>query len=142
MQFNDPNRIEAPESDYLYLQESQIHGAGEGLFTAIKIYTGEIIALFKGEILSASEAEARKAMKQDAYFMVLPNGNILDCMHTAGFAKKANDASGFTKTNLKNNAKITLDDDGQVCLTATQTIQAGQEIYCSYGKKYWKNRKS
>lgn len=138
MYTNDPNHISAPESDYLYLQESQIPQAGEGLFTAIKIYAGEVIAVFTGEILTKREAKLREEKGEDAYFMLLLNGKILDCRLTPGFAKKANDASGFVKSGFKNNAKITLDDDNRVCLVATKIIQEGQEIFCSYGKKYWK----
>lgn len=137
MKSNDPNSIDAPESDYLFVQTSCIPNAGDGLFTAIKIFPDEIIAFFEGEILSEKEAATRAAKGEDAYFMVLRNGKILDCMHTEGFAKKANDASGVMKTGFKNNAKITLDEDQRVCLVATKTIKESEEIYCSYGKKYW-----
>jgi uncharacterized protein len=46
------NIIESPESDYLYTKTSQIPDSGNGLFTAIPIYKDEIIAVFKGEILT------------------------------------------------------------------------------------------
>lgn len=138
MQKQDENLIEAAESDYLYVDESQIPNAGSGLYTAIKIYKDEIISFFEGEILSQPQIEERESKAEDKYFMVLLNGSILDCMHTHCFAKYANDTSGFYKSNFKNNAKITLDDSGKVCLVATSTIKAGQEIFCSYGKKYWK----
>ena len=46
------NKIESPEADYLYFEDSQIENAGNGLFTAIDIYEGEVISLFTGEILS------------------------------------------------------------------------------------------
>ena len=32
---NSPLEIEAPESNYLYIETSQLHNAGKGLFTAI-----------------------------------------------------------------------------------------------------------
>jgi SET domain-containing protein len=137
----DKNTIDALEFDYLYVQESQIQNAGNGLFSAIKIYKDEIIAFFKGEVLTQLEVEKREAKGEDKYFMILLNGAVFDCMHTECFAKYANDASGFSKSNFKNNAKITLDDNGNVCLMAIATIQAGQEIFCSYGQKYWKKHK-
>lgn len=137
----DKNTIDALEFDYLYVQESQIQNAGNGLFSAIKIYKDEIIAFFKGEVLTQLEVEKREAKGEDKYFMILLNGAVLDCMHTECFAKYANDASGFSKSDFKNNAKITLDDNGNVCLMAIATIQAGQEIFCSYGQKYWKKHK-
>ena len=70
--------------------------------------------------------------------MNLLNGSILDCMNRICFAKYANDASGFSKSNFKNNAKITLDENDNVCLVAIKKIKQDDEILCDYGKKYWK----
>jgi hypothetical protein len=134
----DSNTIDAQESDYLYIQTSQLPDSGKGLFTAIAIYKDEIVAVFKGEILSDSEAEFRVQSNNDQYFMNLLNGKILDCKNTECFAKYANDAAGFSKSDYKNNAKISLDDEGNVCLIATRKIKSGNEIFCDYGKQYWK----
>lgn len=131
------NRIEAPESDYLYIKSSQIQNAGNGLYTAIDIYKTEIIALFKGEVISDQEAEKRVLQNKDKYFISMINGSIMDSMHTDCFAKFANDAEGVSKSNFKNNSKITFDDDNNVCLKASKNIKAGEEIFCSYGKAYW-----
>ncbi|WP_458629224.1 SET domain-containing protein-lysine N-methyltransferase [Winogradskyella sp. PC D3.3] len=132
------NTIEAPESDYLFIQPSQIKHAGQGLFTAVDIYKDEIIALFKGEIIDNKEAAKRAAQHQDRYFINLLDGTIMDSMHTHCFAKYANDAEGLSQSNFKNNAAITLDDDHNVCLKAIKDIDYGEEVFCSYGKSYWK----
>jgi uncharacterized protein len=132
------SNIEAKESDYLYIKESQIPGAGDGLFTAIPIYKGEVIAIFKGRILSEKEAQDIAANGDDRFFINMPDGTILDSMNVECFAKYANDASGSVKSRYKNNSKITLDENGNVCIVATRNISAGEEIFCSYGKKYWK----
>ena len=134
----DSNTIDAQESDYLYIQTSQLPNSGKGLFTAIEIYKEEIISIFKGEILSDVEAELRAKNNSNQYFMNLHNGSILDCRNTDCFAKYANDASGFSKSDFKNNAKITLDENNNVCLMAIRKIKSGEEIFCDYGKKYWK----
>ncbi|MEI7509070.1 MAG: SET domain-containing protein-lysine N-methyltransferase [Flavobacterium sp.] len=134
------NKIQAEESDYLYVQTSQLPNSGNGLFTAIGIYKEEIVALFKGEVLSPSEAEIRIQNGADAYFMNLLDGTILDCRNTDGFAKYANDASGFSKSDFKNNATITLDENNNVCLKAIRKIKSGEEIFCAYGKNYWKKQ--
>ena len=118
----DQNKIEAQEEDYLYVKSSQLSNSGNGLYTAITIYKEEIIALFKGEILSDTESEKRAKQDHNGYFMNLPNGRILDCRLTEGFAKYANDASGFSTSEFKNNAKITLDDNQNVCLIALKKI--------------------
>ena len=134
-------KIEAPESDYLYIQDSQIPNAGKGLFTAIDIYPNEIISLFKGEILTDEEAQKRVSEENDRYFINMLDGSILDSMNVDCFAKYANDAEAFSKSTFKNNSKITLDDDNNVCIVATKKIKSQQEIFCSYGVKYWKKHK-
>jgi hypothetical protein len=130
--------IEAPESDYLYIQDSQIANAGKGLFTAINIYPNEIISIFKGEILTEKKAQKRVSEGNDRYFINMLDGSILDSMNIDCFAKYANDAEAFSKLEFKNNSKIALDDDDNVCIIATKKIKSGQEIFCSYGSKYWK----
>jgi SET domain-containing protein len=132
------NIIEAPESDYLYIEASQIKNAGKGLFTAIDIYKDEIISLFKGEIIDNKEAAIRAQQNKDRYFINLLDGTIMDSMHTDCYAKYANDAEGLSESNFKNNAAITLDDDNNVCIKATKNIEYGEEVFCSYGKPYWK----
>ena len=134
-------KIEAPESDYLYIQDSQITNAGKGLFTAIDIYPNEIISIFKGEILTDSEAQKKVSEGNDRYFINMLDGYILDSMNVDCFAKYANDAEAFSKLEFKNNSKITLDDDDNVCIVATKKIKSQQEIFCSYGVKYWKKHK-
>ena len=133
--------IELPESDYLYTDDSQIDHAGKGLFTAIKIYKGEIIAQYKGVVLTEKQIEKRIALEQDQYFMNLPNGQILDAGKTKGFAKYANDAEAYPNSRFKNNASIGLDENENICLIAKKTIQAEEEIFCSYGKRYWKKHR-
>lgn len=134
----ETNRIEALESDYLYIKSSQIKNAGKALFTAIDIYKNEIISLFKGEIIDNEEAKKRALQNTDKYFINLLDDRIMDSMHTNCYAKFANDAEGLSQSDFKNNAKITLDDDNNVCIKALKKIKAGEEIFCSYGKRYWK----
>ena len=133
----DPDSIPLQEEDYLYTAISGLPGAGQGLFTALPLYKDEVIAIFHGERLSAKEAEERATQGLDRYFMELPDGTTLDAMGVQGFAKFANDAQGSESTSLRNNAKIALDDDGQVCLRATRRIREGEEVLCGYGKRYW-----
>lgn len=128
--------IDAPEEDYLYTDASQITGAGTGLYTAIKIYKDEIIAVFKGEIIDAKEQHKR--VNNQSYFVILVNGRVMDSMYTECFAKYANDANGSIKTSFKNNSYITLDENDQPCIVAKRSIKIGEEIFCSYGDNYWR----
>lgn len=130
-------RIDAPESDYLYVSQSQIEGAGMGLFTAITIHKDEVICLYGGEIIGEAEAIKRVAEFQDKYFIAMPNGKYLDSINSNCFGRYANDADGKAPGTTKNNAKIALSDSGKVCLVALRKIKVGQEIFCAYGQAYW-----
>ena len=130
--------IDAKEKDYLYTDESSIPNSGNGLYTAIPLYKNDVISKFKGEILSDAEAKKRALKNENAYFINMPDGKIMDSMHIKCFAKYANDAKGLSKTKYKNNAKILLDENDKVCLIAKRDIKAGEEIFCNYGKQYWK----
>ena len=132
------NTIDANEEDYLYIQKSQIENSGNGLFTAIEIYKEEIISVFKGRILTKNEAASIVLLNNDKYFINLLDGTILDSNTVDCFAKYANDSNGFTKSMYKNNSKIALDESNNVCLIATKNIKSNEEIFCSYGQKYWK----
>lgn len=135
------NSIEAKESDYLFVSTSQLPNSGNGLYTAITIYKDEVISLFKGEILTDLQAKLRANKGHDKYFINLPNGTILDSMRIHCFAKYANDAEGFEKSLYKNSAKIALDEDGNVCIIALRNIKINEEIFCAYGKSYWKKHR-
>ncbi len=124
------------EEGALYIDESQLPGAGKGVFTCITIYKDEVVALFKGEVLSDLQAARRAAKGKDRYFISMLDGSILDSMKTSCFAKYANDAAGFAGSAFSNNSKITLDEQGRVCLMATRRIRPFEEIFCNYGKRY------
>lgn len=132
------NQVGIPEEDYLYIQASQLPGSGNGLYTAVTLYKEEEITVFKGDILSQQQVLERVLAGEDKYFIALLNGSILDCMHTDCFAKYANDAEGYASALFTNNAKIRMNDSDDVCLVAVKKIKAGEEIFCGYGKRYWK----
>jgi uncharacterized protein len=132
------NAIEANEKDYLYIAPSQISNAGEGLYTAIKIFKDEAVSYFKGEILTEKQIQKRVDANEDQYFISMLDGTIMDSKRVKCYAKYANDAAGISGSSFKNNAKITIDEDNNVCLTATKNIKPNEEVFCDYGKRYWK----
>ena len=137
-----PDTIDARESEYLYIQTSQLPNAGKGLFSSIDIFEDEVISLFKGEKLSDKEAAIRAKENKDGYFINMLDGSILDSKNVSCFAKYANDPQGLKKSPFTYNAEIGLDDNEKVCLIATKKIKPGDEIFCSYGKKYWQKFKN
>ncbi len=135
---NQNNVIESAESDYLYKALSQLPNSGNGLFTAINIYKDETISIFRGKILTDLQAKKSVLNGKDQYFINMLDGTIMDSINTPCFAKYANDVNGSFESEFKNNAKIGLDEDNNVCVIAIRKIVSGEEIFCSYGKNYWK----
>lgn len=136
-----PDSIDANEGTYLYVQNSQLPNAGNGLFSSIDIFKDEVISLFKGETLTDKEAAQRAKNNEDGYFINMLDGTILDSKNVSCFAKYANDSQGLKKSPFPYNAEIGLNDDEEVCLIAIKKIKPGEEIFCSYGKKYWQKFK-
>jgi len=136
-----PDSIDAKESSYLTISASRIPNADKGLFVCIPIYKNEVISRYKGEILTESEAADRTARDEDRYYINMTDGSTMDSMNVKCYAKYANDAEGFCRSGFKNNSEITLDENDKVCLVAKRNIKAGEEIFCAYGKAYWKNHK-
>jgi len=139
-QKEDDNKINTKESNYLYIATSQLPNSGKGLFSSIDIHKNEIIALFKGEIINNNRALKRAKLGHDAYFVSMLDGNVLDSRKTKCFAKYANDVRGTENSAFKNNAQITLDDNDNICLIALKKIKEGDEIFCAYGFRYWRNQ--
>ncbi len=135
---DDTNVIQAPENLYLYKAVSQIKNAGDGLYTAINIYKDEVIATFKGERLTDAVARKRAKKGNDQYFIAMLDGSIMDSVKSTCFAKYANDAIGLGDSGFNNNSRIALDENDNVCIIANKTIKTGDEIFCGYGKRYWK----
>lgn len=134
----DTNVIQAPENLYLYKAVSQIKNAGDGLYTAINIYKDEVIATFTGERLTDTVARKRAKKGNDQYFIAMLDGSIMDSVKSNCFAKYANDAIGLGDSGFNNNSRIALDENDNVCIIANKTIKTGDEIFCGYGKRYWK----
>lgn len=131
------------EAEFLVVKPSQIPDSGRGLFLLTARKQGELVALFRGEVLTYEQAEQRAAKGEDGYFINMANGTILDSMYVECFAKYANDAHGFKKTRFKNNAQIQLSGRGDIaCLVALRDIKEGEEVFTAYGRKYWKNFKA
>lgn len=135
------NKIEAEEVDFLYVKPSQISNAGQGLYTAVKIYKDEVIAIYNGEIIGPREVQKRIEQNADQYFITRLDGKILDSKNVECFAKYANDAQALPNKHLKNNAYIGIGSRNKICLIAKKNIQAGEEIFCSYGASYWRKHK-
>jgi uncharacterized protein len=128
------------ETYKLVVKKSQLPKAGKGLFTLENIPKGELIIEYKGEIITDKEA-TRRAAEDDCYgYMFFINKNhCIDAFFTLEHkARYANDAAGLGRIDgLKNNSVYEI--VGKKCfIKSTRNIKAGEEIFVSYGKEYWK----
>jgi len=124
----------------LVVKKSQLPKSGKGLYTLENIPKGEYIIEYKGEIITDKEA-TRRAAEDDCYgYMFYINKNrCIDAYYTTEHkARYANDAAGLGRVeDLKNNS-VYETIDKKCFIKSTRNIKAGEEIFVSYGKEYWK----
>ena len=119
----------------LEVKASTISGAGKGLFTKVSIVKGSRIIEYKGTITTWHEARLDAT---NGYIYYLKPDYVIDARnHPKSLARYANDATGLTKRKNKINNAHFVADGLRVFLTALKNIEAGEEIFVSYGEKYW-----
>jgi SET domain-containing protein len=129
------------EKKTLKVTKSKLPNAGKGLFTLIDVKKGEIVCEYEGELITWNEAINRneKNIGKGAYFYFINNKNVIDAWAAKKtFGRYANDAAGLVKIpGLRNNATY-FEKGKKVFIKATRNIKAGEEIFVSYGKSYWR----
>jgi SET domain-containing protein len=120
---------------HLEVKESNIPGAGKGLFTNKFIPKGTRLVEYKGRIRTWKEVENED---DNYYIFYVTEEHIIDASsHKKSAARFINDAKGLKKIKgLKNNAQFVI-DGLRVFVEATSNIPEGSEILLSYGKEYW-----
>lgn len=125
---------------------SQIPGSGSGLFARVKIKEGEIIGELGGRLVEEPDLDNPSeylAGLPDCAFNEVPPYRYLDSKHFGGHVSRVNFAPRTVngiETNFQN-AKI-----DRVCrmpwvvFVATRDIEAGEEIWASYGPNYYYER--
>ncbi len=119
----------------LEVKESNIPGAGRGLFTGKLIAKGSRIVEYKGRIRTWKEVQHDDA---NYYIFYVSENYIIDAgRHKKSLARYINDAKGLQKIKgLNNNAEF-IRDGLKVFVEAKKDIPAGAEIFVGYGKDYW-----
>lgn len=121
-----------------YLATSHIPNSGKGLFTAVPIKKGTIVAKYSGNVVDKDEYE-----KNDTgYGVELSDGKILDASSTQHeLGRYANDCRAMNRRAKHckgNNAILYENRRKKVSVEATKNIPANSEIFVSYGATYWK----
>jgi SET domain-containing protein len=121
----------------LVVKKSTLPGAGKGLFTKVFIPKGTRITEYKGRIMTWKEVEA-EVDDHIGYVFWFSNQYVIDAWKTKkGVAHFANDARGIVRTpGVTNNSEY--ETEKKKCyIVAKKDIEAGSEIFVSYGAEYW-----
>ena len=74
----------------------------------------------------------------NAYIYYLKPNHVIDARHhPKSLARYVNDAQGLVRVKGRRNNARFVNDGLRVFVEATRDIQAGEEIFVEYGKKYW-----
>ncbi|MDQ3049074.1 MAG: SET domain-containing protein [Bacteroidota bacterium] len=124
----------------LIVKKSTIPGAGKGLFTKNDIKKGERFLEYLGEIITEVELDKRAENDIYGYAFFVSKKKCIDAYYRPNeLARYANDAKGITRVEgLKNNSCYTIWKN-RGWITAEKNIEAGSEIFVSYGAEYWKD---
>ncbi len=119
----------------LEIKESNLAGAGLGLFTAGFISKGARIVQYKGRRCTWKEV---KNDDGNFYIFYVTSSHVIDAQnYKASFARYINDAAGLTRVKgLTNNTHFLREKD-KIFVEAIKDIPAGGELFVSYGKEYW-----
>jgi len=126
------------------VKTSTIPNSGKGLFALQDFEKADEIVEFTGKKISAAEIEKLSGEKAE-YLVGKSDGTTIDVYDSKSPAKYANDHDGYLKKTKKsgftkkNNSEINELDNGEIWLCATKPIKKGEEIFCSYGTRYWTN---
>ena len=129
----------------LVVKPSSLENAGLGLFTTRPRRCGEYICAYGGRLIASAEFERAP----DMYGVQVDGGRVLSARYsTDGFARFANDARSAPGNNCQLMTEATFfREHGSaaarraraegVCLVAKGHIEAGSELFVSYGREYW-----
>lgn len=115
------NREKEFLENLLYVNESEIHGAG--LFTSVRISKGQKIMVIKGESISGDECERREEY-----------GNVYIFWNGETYIDTAmTDKIKFINHNCKFNCDVIDRDDESLYLAAARNISPDEELTIDYG---------
>ena len=121
---------------HLFVKESTIPGAGQGLFTDIDIPKGTKIIQYTGRVSTWTKADHQEGL--NAYIYYMSDDHVIDASkRKKSLGRYANDARGMKKIKGLLNNSIYVEEGLKVYIESTKAIPAGGEILVSYGAEYW-----
>ena len=122
----------------VHVKKSTLPNAGKGLFTDKFIKKGDIVCEYEGERITWAEAIRRNDLDKGGYVYFINEKNCIDAFEYKNtFGRYANDAAGLGRVPGKRNNSTYDVVKNRVYIRATRNIEAGSEIFVSYGRSYW-----
>lgn len=113
-----------------WLAESEVEGAGFGLFAGVDIKKHEFIGEYKGENVSATELKRREIVDDRTYYLFDLCGDTTTDAGTKGnkirFVNNSSQHDNCIAHNMLCNMQV------RIGLYATRDIKAGEELYFNY----------
>lgn len=125
---------------------SKIPGSGFGLYARVKIKQGDVIGELGGQLVEEPDLEnpsAYLAGLPDCAFTQIPPFRYIDSKDHGGNVSRANFAPrtiNGRETNFQNAKIERVCKSPWVLFVATKDIEAGEEIWASYGPHYYYER--
>lgn len=128
----------------LSIKKSQLPFAGHGLWAEKDFKRGEVIVKYDGEYITWKECERRNTAQTGygGYYLFITKKRCIDAQYSEwAQGRYANDAAGLSRVEgLRNNARYEIINK-EAYIMASRNIKAGEEIFVSYGRSYWKTMK-
>jgi hypothetical protein len=125
----------------LDIRQSQIEGAGLGLFAIIDMVKGHSVVDYDGDILTEAELISRYGDATAPYALCVSGDCFIDCALRRGIGAYIN--ASRQKDNVKTrpaNVRFVVHMGRKTArFVAIRRIRAGQEILVAYGGVYWKD---
>jgi hypothetical protein len=117
------------------VRPSTVPGAGMGLFLCVPVEAGEVIVEYSGDIVST--VLQRYRLRDWSYLALTADPAVaIDALKRP--EAKARYINHHFDPGLRNTD--TLMRDGRRFVVAKRRIEAGEELFYSYGDRYWKFR--
>lgn len=113
-----------------WLAQSQIEGAGFGLYAGVDIKKDEYIGEYKGEIISSTELKRREVVDDRTYYLFdLSSDQTVDASTKGNKMRFINNSSKFDNCVGQN---ILCDQQIRIGMYALKDIKAGEEFFFNY----------
>ena len=133
-----PYVFQSETSDTVAVRKSKIENAGKGLFAKKAMKKGDHICLYFG-VLVFRDQIYNEYYESDYLLEHRDNDFIIDAADPKScFGRYANDSLSMDQSNCKFGF-YKKPFSGFLC--ATRAIRRGEELYVSYGKAYWEDKK-